>query len=341
MKRLSFVFGLVIWAVYACPNRAETAAPTMDQLLQESVRFPVIAVPLVEKEPTIDGAINDDEWAGASEVSDLIYDSANTSQRNGVAAQHRSRYFILYTKDALFVAARFEVPEYVSGPAISDVWSSQDVADIFLNPLGKFAPGRKWHISGAARGEFWWRDMSIGPARFDDAKILPYRARVVPERWDAEMRVPFKEVLNTGSPVPGEIWQANFVANRRTPIPSLSAWSYLKEWGKVWTGDQHGWLVFTGKPLGVRFDRGVAEVNRDGIQISLAGVPPASGVEAVAPLFNRKDRPTPHEMKCSAVPAATLKDFDPVGQPIQKQLSAADKDVQVKATELGEYLLTY
>jgi hypothetical protein len=35
-------------------------------LLEESVRFPVIAVPLIEKAPVIVGTIGDDEWAAAS-----------------------------------------------------------------------------------------------------------------------------------------------------------------------------------------------------------------------------------------------------------------------------------
>jgi hypothetical protein len=46
-------------------------------------------------------------------------------------------------------------------------------------------------------------------------------------------------------------------------------------------------------------------------------------------------------MKFEDVVATILKEFDSVGQPVQKTLTASDRSVTIKATELGEYLLTY
>jgi len=336
--------------------------PTSDTLLKQACRFPVIAVPLVEKEPAIDGIISDDEWATASVISDLIYDSQNTSQRCGVAAQHRSRYLIQYTKDALFVAARYDVPECVGGPATSDVWANQDAADVFLVPLGKFPSNEKWHVSGAASGKFWGRDLANNAKPMDNAK-LKYGARIIPGGWEMEYRLPFADSLDTPTPTPGELWRANFVAVRRTPIPSVSAWSYWNRWRQSAVGTRDGWLVFTGKPVGVRFDHGALNLAREGVTISLSGAVP-DGVEVVAQLYKRKEQPKPADpsliaklgdmldnttvggsntygMKFEDVFATILKEFDPVGAPVQKKLSASDKNVAVKATELGEYLLTY
>ena len=44
-----------------------------------------------------------------------------------------------------------------------------------------------------------------------------------------EARLPFAGALDTVTPTSGDVWQADFVANRRTPVPSLSAGSYWKE----------------------------------------------------------------------------------------------------------------
>jgi hypothetical protein len=122
-------------------------------------------------------------------------------------------------------------------------------------------------------------------------------------------------------------------------------------------------LVFTGKPFGVRFDYGALNLSREGVTISLSGAVP-DGVEVVAQLYKRKEQPKPADpsliaklgemldnttvggsntygMKFEDVVATILKEFEPVGAPIQKKLSASDKSVAIKATELGEYLLTY
>ena len=69
-------------------SHAQTISPR--QLLEESERYPVITVPLITKAPVINGTLNEDEWAGASVIRDLIYDATNTTQRSGLGARHRS-----------------------------------------------------------------------------------------------------------------------------------------------------------------------------------------------------------------------------------------------------------
>ena len=74
-------------------------------------------------------------------------------------------------------------------------------------------------------------------------------------------------------------------------IPSLSAWSYWKAWRHM----RNGALVFNGRPLGVRFDRGAGDVTREGIMIKVVGDIPSAGVEVRTQLLKRKDIPTPQD----------------------------------------------
>ncbi|MBI2190438.1 MAG: hypothetical protein HYU36_00465 [Planctomycetes bacterium] len=357
-------FSFAVWMLVVVRAGAESQVPPPETLLKQALRYPVIAVPLVEKEPILDGVVEEMEWAAASAVSDLIHDSLNTAQRNGVAAQHRSHYWLMYSRDALFLAARYDLPEYVDGPAISDVWANQDAADIFLVPLSKFTTGEKWHFSGAASGRYFWRDLAARGAYQDNSRVK-YAARIFKGGWELEFRLPFADVLDVPTPQPGEAWRANFVAVRRTPVPSVSAWSYWQRWRQSATGpSRDGWLVFAGRPAGMRFDRGAGSAVGDGIEIAVTG---AGGetMDASLQLFRRKEMPRPRDpglvaklgdmldqtavggsstygMSFDAVADAILKEFEPVGEPVRKQLSASgERSLRIRAADLGEYLLSY
>lgn len=342
---------------------AATAIPTAEGLLTESPRYPVIAVPMVPTAPVIDGTVGGDEWATASVIPDLIYDSQNTAQRCGTAAKHRSRYLLQYTADALFIAARYDVPAHAGGPAVSDIsWANQDAVDVFLNPQAKFS-GEKWHMSASADGKSFLRNLVATGNVYVENPKMEVKARIFPGGWEVEARFPFT-TLETPAPVAGETWRANFVAVRRTPIPTVSAWSYWARWRQSALGSRDGWLVFTGKPLGVRFDHGANDVTLAGITIGLSGDAAKDGAEVVTQLYRRKENPLPQDpgiaaklgemvdntkvggsntygMELPAVARMVKQELDPVGQPVTKQLTAADKSVSVKAVELGEYLLEY
>src|SRR5947208_3000105 len=70
-------------ALAADPNAASN-----NDLLKGSARCPVMSVPLVEKPPTIDGTVDEQEWAGASLIPDLLYALENNDQRWGLPTKH-------------------------------------------------------------------------------------------------------------------------------------------------------------------------------------------------------------------------------------------------------------
>gem|GEM_PF-3743112 len=181
------------------------------QLLEESERYPVITVPLITKAPVINGTLNEDEWAGASVIRDLIYDATNTTQRSGLGARHRSRYFLQYDSEAIYIAARYEMPTWHPWPVIKHHFHNgtggEDTVDIFMNPFGKFRGGEKYHFGGNAASNYFDRDLSLHGNVYQWNPKWEYKSHVFRGGWECEARMPFKGLdtpppksISSGSP---------------------------------------------------------------------------------------------------------------------------------------------
>jgi len=346
----------------------EPSWPTTTQfLLEKSVFNPVITVPLVEKTPTIDGTVNDEEWANASLIPDLIADAGENAKGGGLPLEYRVRYWIQYDNEALYFAARFDVPEWSAPPqvygTVHDVAGREDAVDIFLDPKGSWNWYGDYHIGGNAAGNPYDRNNMDAAVLWRWNPKWDYKARIFPGGWEAEMRIAFKEFDGAPTPKPGDKWRANLYSVRQVPMFGVSCWAYLQTWRAH--NEHEGWLVFSGEPLAARFDHGANVAGSKGIHFSLAGKKPAEPIKAEFQMYKREGMPTPDDpgqmvtigtlvdnikkggsdsygLSYEAALALGMTPLKKIETPIQRTQSASGlESVVIKPTELGEYLLDY
>ena len=221
----------------ACVAQAQVSSQQIEALW----RKPRVAVPSTGKPPTIDGKVEDAEWAAASKLTGFI--GVDTPRWKGVAGfdlvSAQTTVWVTCDKENLYVAWRCEEPEIETlvvkqqkTPRDGSLWWD-DCVELFLSPTNsdahfhfiinskagvydaKNAPGEK-------RGAAW------------DLDGLKVAAWVSPpgkdSHWTVEMAVPFAG-LGVAAPKPGEVWGINFARERWAAlykaIGECSTWSGL------------------------------------------------------------------------------------------------------------------
>src|SRR5687767_11067955 len=77
-------------------------------------RYSLAGIPQIKTAPTIDGAVGKREWYGAALLPRLI------STEEGGIAEQRSRVFVAYDAQTLYVAFQFDRPVNAVAPEASD-----------------------------------------------------------------------------------------------------------------------------------------------------------------------------------------------------------------------------
>src|SRR5262245_36472217 len=95
---------LLALVVVAAGNVFTNAADNYDL----SWRYSTIAIPKVEKAPTVDGTIDAAEWANASLFPPLV--SMEPIRTPGLPPKERTWVWMAYTDDSLYVAWRQDLP---------------------------------------------------------------------------------------------------------------------------------------------------------------------------------------------------------------------------------------
>ena len=221
--------GAATFAALLLHALASAAAP-LDPLGPEmTARYPAITVPQTTRTPVLDGKINEGEYGPITALPDLV---TLVGDDKGTAAPLPTRVWLSYSARALYVAFWMAVPEGAR-PKVTvsrgrDAGFEDDAFEIFL--VRGDRDGEQFHIGGNAAGVTWERNLEGGShtwAGWDPQ--LRYATYVEAGAWGGEFEIPWSE-LGGGPPQPGEIWRANFIANRHTPATRAEAWSYWNQW---------------------------------------------------------------------------------------------------------------
>ena len=161
---------------------------------------------MVEAPPVIDGILDDDAWAFATVVTDLH----QVDPEEFAAPTEDSTIMIVYTKDALYVAARFydSEPEKIGALILrQDDWSwGEDSFSVMVDPLNQGRSGYLFDLTpngvrnqavyeNVSRKNWNWRGIWHGKARIDDSG------------WVGEIEIPFKTLSFDRS---NDVWGLNF-----------------------------------------------------------------------------------------------------------------------------------
>lgn len=184
---------------------------------------------LVDKPPVLDGVLDDDAWASATVVTDLH----QVDPIEFAAPSEDSQILIVYTKDALYFAARFydREPDKIGALILRQGdWSwGEDSFTVMVDPLNQGRSGYLFDLmpngvrnqalfENVTQVNWNWRGLWRGEARLDH------------EGWVAEIEVPFKTLsfdpsidvwgINFGRYIGRKTEQIGWVSNNRSLDPS-------------------------------------------------------------------------------------------------------------------------
>ncbi|NQU39163.1 MAG: hypothetical protein HQ523_04350 [Lentisphaerae bacterium] len=345
---------------------ADSSQPDPTELLAQAARFPILTVPRITAEPVIDGTVHDDEWAAAALLPNTM--STEARRHEGVAPRYRTRMWLQYTPEALYVAMRADYPDWSPTPIALSTKRDQTTGaeshfDLFINPTWS-DDSECWHLCGNANGTIFDRhlgDASLGRAWNPD---ITYKARILERGWEAEYRIPFA-ALGKDAPVPGTYWRANLFFTRSRPTRTMSTWSPWAQWRQYQGTYGYGWLRFGADDTAVRFEQGVESADRLAPSVRVTGGT-RSPVRVAMTIRRRTD---PFEdaqpgmlmnlakwhserdvggaaflgISTDKIIAAALQPFADVGVPLARTVEPADGallELPVTA-DLGEYMVQY
>lgn len=237
-QRIAIIAALTLAATaHAAVTRPD--APTDQPLI--SWRVPVIAAPVMQQEPRIDGTVDRAEWSSAAQLAPFV------AMDTTLATDQPSVGWIGYTRDALHVAWRFSRPSYAPPPLSGDdpmgVWRD-DCMEMFLKPPGERG---EFNFVGNAAGvhEEGYRTSATDKQWTAEWN---YAASMTETGWEGEMTIPFA-ALGEEPPTAGESWGFTIANNQRTPRGMQATWSWLREWK---ADRDFGFLTFAGRSLAPR-----------------------------------------------------------------------------------------
>jgi len=188
-------------------------------------------IPRTTSPPVIDGLLDDEVWAQAATVSDLHQlDPIEYSE-----ASESSEFFVLYDKDALYVAARFwdSQPERVTANVLRQGASIQDDDQLvlILDPYNNGREGYQFQLNpNGVRRE----GLFVGPnqMQWNWSGIWEAAATQDDGGWVAELAIPFKTLsfdarsdtwgINFGRRAQSKNERMAWVSRNRSQTPAIS-----------------------------------------------------------------------------------------------------------------------
>jgi hypothetical protein len=161
---------------------------------------------MVEDAPVLDGVLDDDAWAFATIIEDLH----QVAPDEFAPPSEQSLIYVVYTKDALYVAARFydKEPDRVSAQILRQGdWSiGEDSFTVMIDPFNQGRSGYIFDLTangvrnqalyeGVTKENWAWRGIWHGETNLDD------------QGWIAEIEIPFKTLSFDLS---NDTWGLNF-----------------------------------------------------------------------------------------------------------------------------------
>ncbi len=160
---------------------------------------------MVDAPPVLDGVLDDDAWAFGTVINDLH----QVTPDEFAAPSENSQIYIVYTKDALYVGARFydREPDKIGALALRQGdWSwGEDTITVMVDPLNQGRSGYAFDLTAngvrnqalyqnVTKQNWAWQGIWHGETRIDD------------QGWVAEIEIPFKTLSFDPS---NDVWGLN------------------------------------------------------------------------------------------------------------------------------------
>lgn len=161
---------------------------------------------IVDEPPVLDGKLDDDAWGFSAVVTDLH----QINPDEGGAPSERSQILVVYTKDALYIGARFwdREPDKIGALLLrqGDFSWGEDSITVMVDPLNKGRNGYAFDLTAngvrnqalyeSVTNENWaWRGIWHGETSHDE------------KGWIAEIEIPFKTLSFDPA---NDVWGLNF-----------------------------------------------------------------------------------------------------------------------------------
>jgi len=184
---------------------------------------------MVDEPPVLDGVLDDDAWAFGAVITDLYQVTPEEFAR----PSEDSQIYVVYTKDALYVGARFydREPDKIGALVLrqGDFSWGEDTITVMVDPLNHGRSGYAFDLTAngirnqalyqnVTKQNWSWQGIWHGEARMDD------------QGWIAEIEIPFKTLsfdpsndvwgLNVGRYIGRKTEQIGWTSRNRDMNPS-------------------------------------------------------------------------------------------------------------------------
>lgn len=141
----------------------------------------------VDKPPTIDGIVNDDEWAGVPSIK------GDFDMETGAAGPYGTQYWIAFDKNFIYVAAKLPDPdpklihanEYRSNVSLN----GDDYLIVGIDPFSTLSDTNQFEVN--PRGATNIRIAGGRAAKREWLGEFLAKARITQDGWEAEARIPW------------------------------------------------------------------------------------------------------------------------------------------------------
>jgi len=223
----------------AVPVRSLAAAGATPDIAERLAGIPSAEVARIATPPTIDGLIDEDEWAGATALP--AFRRHDTGEALGECFP--TQVLLAWDAEALYVACRCEHGDVAlhghenEGRRDGSIFFNSDTIELFLGP--DTGAQEYVHLAVDHTNTQYDERRPEGGVNWD----ARWQSAVVkqPGAWALEVAIPFAE-LGFGAPAPGERWRANVCR-------SFGQQSQLSCWAPTW-GSFHNFPFFGRLTLG-------------------------------------------------------------------------------------------
>ena len=236
LTRFLFATGLGIalaWTPGAPPALADEPSPSdrVERRVYDSQR--------AEQAPTIDGHLDDAAWRQVEWSGDFL----QRDPEEGVAPSQQTRFKVVYDDDAIYFAFELDDdPALVSRQLARRDWFPGDWIEVNIDSYfdHRTAFSFTLSLSGARGDEYISNDGSRWDSNWDP--VWEGSARVTPQGWAAEMRIPLGQLRFSAADE--QIWGLQI--NRRVfRLEERSSWQRIPR-------DVAGWVSQFGELRGLR-----------------------------------------------------------------------------------------
>jgi hypothetical protein len=184
---------------------------------------------MVGEPPVLDGVLDDDAWAFAAVITDLHQVTPNEFS----PPSETSQFYVVYTKDALYVAGRFydREPGRIGALTLRQGdWSwGDDTVTVMIDPLNQGRSGYAFDLTAnGVRNQALYQDVTR--QNWDWRGIWHGETAIDGEGWVAEIEIPFKTLsfdpsndtwgLNVGRYIGRKVEQIGWTSKNRDMNPS-------------------------------------------------------------------------------------------------------------------------